>query len=703
MRYAGLALAAAVILAMPLAAGPGPGPIGSFRPIANFNVPVVGPSSAEIVSATPDGQWLVYTDALGDRLGLVDISDPTAPVQVDSLGLADNLGGSPTSVAVLPNGTHAVAAVQPGQLKLVSLDPFEIVSTLNIGSGPDAVAIAQTDGAIVAIVAIENEGGLPAGNVEVITLNLGNFPASSRKIVCFAGGPTCDVDASSLYNAAGPLSAADPQPEFVSVLGTLAAVTLQENNVIAVLNVANPAAPIVQNVSSAGVVANRPADLHFDNRIAFVESYPADVVGVPTAGARIPDAIGWSADGSTLFTADEGENNFEGGRGWSAHSSFGGALYDDGGSLEATAVRLGHYLDDRSPAKGIETEGLATAVFGQHEFLVVSSERGAFLAVYVLDGQNRPQFVQLLPTGPRPEGVLAIPSRNLLVTANEGSGGAVGGSISIFQGVAGRWNSSSDRPIIESSGVNEPWSALSSLAVDPSNPNRLFAVPDNALPSSLFAIALNGPTARLSTLAGITKNGVPAQYDFEGLVIDTSIRAPAKGLAFWTASEGNAATTRNMLVQINERGQVIAPEVLLPNSIDNVPNGPGELGSQGFEGVAVSSDGRYLLAAIQRPYTGEMAINSVLHTRIARYDLQTDTWEAFFYPLQPQPADDTPTIGLSEITLVGKSASGADIYAVIERDNRETFLAQHKRFTRSRSRDCRRSRSGRLRWRVCRR
>ena len=248
----------------------------------------------------------------------------------------------------------------------------------------------------MAVIAIENEGDLGKGYVEIVRLNLAAFAASPSATVKFE-------DESALA-AAGLLAPADPQPEFVSIRGTNVAVTLQENNGIAILDIANPAAPVLRRLFSTGVVADRPADLKTDDRSRSPTTYPADVLAsVPTAGARIPDAIAWSPDGETLFTADEGEEDFEGGRGWSAHSVFGHTLFDDGGKLEALAVQFGHYPDARSDAKGIEAEGVAVSAFGKRDFLFVSSERGAFVAVYRLDGWGWPRFVQMLSTGQGPE------------------------------------------------------------------------------------------------------------------------------------------------------------------------------------------------------------------------------------------------------------------------------------------------------------
>ena len=115
---------------------------------------------------------------------------------------------------------------------------------------------------------------------------------------------------------------------------------------------------------------------------------------------------------------------------------------------------------------------------------------------------------------------------------------------------------------------------------------------------------------------------------------------------------------------MNGKGQILR-EVFLPPDVD-APGG--RITSNGFEGVTVSSDGRYLLVAVQRPYSGETVAATGLprlYTRIARYDLRFEKWDAFFYPLESS----TFTIGLSEIVLAGTTRRGEDVYAVIERDN----------------------------------
>ena len=269
-KLCALAAAVSVVTAVPLAHGSHGDDdrlgIGSFRQVGTFNVPRAPDdemaTSAEIVSVTRDGKFLVYSDAIGQRFGLVDIRNPRRPQQVATL----DAGGDPTSVAVLPVGNLAVACVQPGKLILIDLSTFTKIGERAIGEGPDAVAVTRIGGQLVAVIAIENEGSLGKGYVEVVRLNLADFENSPTATVTF--------NDESALTAAGLIAVADPQPELVTIRGTKVAVTLQENNGIAIIDIGNPAAPALDELFSAGVVGNRPADLTDDARISFTETYP---------------------------------------------------------------------------------------------------------------------------------------------------------------------------------------------------------------------------------------------------------------------------------------------------------------------------------------------------------------------------------------------------------------------------------------------
>ncbi|MEZ5989050.1 MAG: esterase-like activity of phytase family protein [Planctomycetota bacterium] len=704
-------VAAAAALSLALApALPAQKTPGHFDRIASFATDGV----CEIVSATADGMTLIYTNSAKGELGVVDIKDPTRPKAVATV----KVDGEPTSVSV--SGTLALATVWadkheegklppeflPGHLYVIDLaSPAspKVLGKIDIGWHPDSVKATLVGGKLVGVIAIENEPvivddkGLvtdddrpghpkdvgPAGYIQVVTVDTGTVGNSKVVDVLL---PKADLE------KAGMLYPSDPQPEFVDIHGTTAAVSVQESNGIAIVDISDPAKPSLTRVFSLGVSANQRADLDDNDDIRYVETYPKDVDGVkydiPTdgggkqvaPGSRFPDSVAFSPDGKTIFSADEGELDYTGGRGCSAWSVDGKQVWDDKGLTEAVSIHYSHYPDGRSDAKGTEIEGVTTATFGKKDFAFYLSERGSFMAVWDITG-GTPRFVQLIATGIAPEDVVAIPSRSLVVAANEDSG-----TLTIFEGRPGPYRPSRSQPVLYGW---KPWAAISGLT-----PTRwgsdLFGVPDNALPTWIYHIDTGRSFARVTPIARVTRDGKPFDYDGEGIVNDTSCLAgwwhPWFG-GWWIASEGDASSNPNLLVQVSAWGKVMT-EIQLPNAIDPAADAklPGKaqgaaggqkIRSNGFEGVTLSSDGNYAFAAVQRDFANEFPTGK-RYTRIARYDLRQlktaaqraklcdgvrcgGAWDFFFLELDSNDGDNWA--GLSEIINLGN-----DRFLVIERD-----------------------------------
>lgn len=89
-----------------------------FERIATFpvyiNTDIDTETVAEIVDASKDGDTLVYTDSATERLGFVDIENPSEP---KPLGLIV-VGGEPTSVAVA--GDYALVVVKTSPIYTAS-------------------------------------------------------------------------------------------------------------------------------------------------------------------------------------------------------------------------------------------------------------------------------------------------------------------------------------------------------------------------------------------------------------------------------------------------------------------------------------------------------------------------------------------------------------------------------------------------------
>jgi DNA-binding beta-propeller fold protein YncE len=382
-------------------------PSGHFVPLATFDVQG---EVAEIVATTPSGRLLVYTDSESQQIGFVDITSPESPVQLPSDVL--DMGGEPTSVAITPNGRWALVAVHgPDDLAVVRLSTREIVRRIPLYGQPDCVAISPNG--LFAAIAIENEreGGDgempddPPGNLTIINL-VGPPNFWTTRVV-------------SLEGIANRFTT-DPEPEFVAIRwGSIAAVTLQENNHV-----------VLVNLWTGGIVGDfeagtttHAADLQDDDVISFTDTLEN--------ARREPDAIAWTPKGQVV-TANEGDYDldveFVGGRDFTIFKTDGTVFFEPGSSLEEAAAAEGLYEDSRSDSRGCEFEGVAVEHFRGRPYLFVGAERCDLVGVYQLDDEENPELIQLLSTGDRPEGLLAIPHRGLFVTANEGDG-----TLSIFE------------------------------------------------------------------------------------------------------------------------------------------------------------------------------------------------------------------------------------------------------------------------------
>jgi DNA-binding beta-propeller fold protein YncE len=618
-----------------------------FNRIATFSVPLNLPAGrdaskktvAEIIAANADGTLLAYTDAEQKAVGLVDISDAKAPKPAGFVPL----GGESTSVTIL--GDKAFVAVvtsgdnfkEPaGHLATIDLKTKAVVATCDLGGQPDSITLTKDKTKIV--IAIENERDeklnkgalpqLPAGNVTLIGIRDGAIDCASRQLVDVTG-------------LAG-VEPTDPEPEFIDVnQDGLAVATLQENNHIVVVD--TKTGKVVTHFT-AGSVDLTAIDKTRDGQIKPTE----DLKGV----AREPDAVRW-LDNDRFVTANEGD--WKGGsRGFTIFRKDGTVEFDSGSTVDRLAMQLGHYPERRSAAKGSEPEGIEVGTYGNDRLIFVGLERASLVLVFKDEGPGRaPRYLQALPGGIGPEGLLAIPQRNLFVSASETDVGAKGGARSVVT-IYQRSEAPAAYPTMLSAEVDGApigWGALSGLAAQATVTGRLHAVTDSAYtPSRILAIDTTQKPVRITDAIAVTKDGKPASYDLEG------IATRADG-GFWLASEGNPENkdkpTQNILLRVSAKGEV-EEEILLPEELAKHAT------RFGFEGVAVTGTGadETVWLAVQREWKDDPKGKA----KILAYKPATKTWGALHYPLTAPAAG--AWMGLSELTYLGD-----DTFAVIERDS----------------------------------
>lgn len=626
-------------------------------------------TAAEIVAASTDGMTLIYTNSPKDEVGFVDITDPSAPVALGALAM----GGEPTSITV--QGNHALIAVNTspsftapdGKLVVVDIATRQVVHEIALGGQPDSIAISK-DGKYVAVV-IENERDEDLGDGTPPQL-----PGGKLVIVDTVGAPstwkTRDV---ALTNLA-MLYPTDPEPEYVSINdNNVAVVTLQENNHLVLVDLATGK---VTRDFTAGQVSLTQIDLTDErpNQVNLTESLSNRL--------REPDGVTWVST-SQFVTANEGDLD-GGSRGFTLFNTDGSVAYDAGNTMEHLMARIGHTNDKRSDAKGNEPENVAAGRFDRTDYLFVASERSSVLAVYDLSSANQPTLKQVLPSAQAPEGVLTIPSRNLVITASEETDPVVGkpsifAALNIYQ----YQKAASSYPTIESvnrtDGTPIPWSALSGLAAAPTGSllyaiddaffkgNRIFEIDTSVTPAKLQReIRITDPNGLIDALATSLPDTASStafdDTDLPALVntADQSVNIDPEGIAiasatygggFWIASEGALGKSANLIFKVSATG-VIEDIIQLPADVNAKQT------SNGFEGIA-EADGK-LVVAFQLPWTGDLAN----HARIGVYDLTTQTWSFMFYPLDVVTSANGGWVGLSEIMALGNNR-----FAVIERDN----------------------------------
>ena len=601
------------------------------------NLPAIGKpwataTSAEIIAATDDGNTVVYTDTPLGGIGFISIANPTKP---EAAGFV-RMQGEPTGLVVtkktvLVGVNTSQSFLKPsGKLVAISLQTHKPFGQCELGGQPDSVAVSK-DGKWLAI-AVENERDSDFNNGDIPQL-----PAGFVAILSLENGvPICQSLKKVSLSGLAEVAPSDPEPEYVDFnSNNEIVVTLQENNHLVVID-ANKGQVIAD--FSAGSVDLDNVDLHEDGALTFDAQQKSR--------KREPDAVKW-LDTNRFVTANEG--GYEGGsRGFTIFNKQGEVLFDSGLAFEYAIASAGHYPEKRSANKGVEPEGIEVSVFNGQRYIFVLSERGSVVGVYK-DTDDKPELVQLLPSGVGPESAIAIPSRNLLVTANEKDLLKKQGArahVMIYQLTQGQALYPQIKSVMQD-GRPIGWGALSGMVADLNKPGVLYAVNDGFYRKqpTIFTIDANQKPAKIIEARLITKDGLFAEkLNLQGITSD------GKG-GFWVVSAGQPSKSiPYALYHVNSKGQLKNEINLSPSLLAN---------EKLFVAQGITQIDKTLWVAMQGSQE-DNPDNTANTAMLLAYNTEKKSWGAVLYPLEDIGNDGT---SISEITAYG------DYVYIIERDN----------------------------------
>jgi len=290
--------------------------------IGGFDGGVLGAS--EITAYDSASRRLFVVNGSNGTVDVLDISNPILPVRVGVINIAA-LGAVVNSVAI-DNGLVALAIeanpkTSPGSVALYNATDLRQIQVIPVGAQPDMISFTP-DGRFI-LTANEGEPnsyGLPTsidpeGSVSVITVSRTGVSTVATADFRAFDGQEAVLRAQGIRIFGPNASAAqDLEPEYIAVSpdSRTAYITLQENNAIAIVDIASARVTSLKPLgfkdhSLAGMgldASDEDGGVNTDTGTPAIKIQP-----YPVRGMYMPDAIAMFSVNNTnyLITANEGD------------------------------------------------------------------------------------------------------------------------------------------------------------------------------------------------------------------------------------------------------------------------------------------------------------------------------------------------------------------------------------------------------------
>ena len=434
-----------------------------------------GEGSAEITAYDAASKKLFVVNGALASLDVLDLTNPAQPTLIKTVTMASLWAeaGAANSVAI-HQGMVALAVqasdkTKPGRLIVLRASDYAVLGTAVVGALPDMVTFTP-DGKTLLLAnegepnsyglpdSVDPDGSISVVDVSGLSLTSSNVVLTAKTADFKAFNDQKDALIASGVRIFGPGAtvAQDMEPEYITVSadGKTAYVTLQENNAMAIVDIASA------TVTAIKALGYKDHSLAGNGLDASDKDSAVNIKTWPVLGMYLPDAIAsYSVAGQTyLITANEGDARADwpgyseearvkdlalspalaalksdaqlgrltvtksqgavngvyeklyayGTRSFSIWNAQGQQVFDSGDQLEQltkdlpqakfNASHAGNAQDDRSDNKGPEPEGVIVAQFGQKHYAFIGLERVGGVVVYDVSNPARPVYETYINT-----------------------------------------------------------------------------------------------------------------------------------------------------------------------------------------------------------------------------------------------------------------------------------------------------------------